>query len=55
MPNQPKYPLYSVRVPLDDRARAEKRASAEGTALPELVRRFIRDYADSAPHERTHA
>ena len=44
MPNQPKTPLKSVRIPHDLYAAAMAKAEAEGRNLSDVIREFLAEY-----------
>lgn len=45
MPNAPKTPHRTIRVPDDVWTAAQQRAKAEGRNLSELIREWLTDYA----------
>lgn len=48
MPNQPKTPIRSVRVPDEEWQAAQEAARARGESMTDVVRRALREYV--TPH-----
>lgn len=46
MPNQPKTPIRSIRVPDDEWRAAQERAAERGETVTDLIRRALRRYAE---------
>lgn len=47
VPNQPKTPHRSVRVPDKVWEKAKRRAASRGETMSEVIRRLLEDYASS--------
>jgi hypothetical protein len=45
MPNQPKTPIRSVRIPDEEWRAAQERAAERGETVTDLIRRALRRYA----------
>ncbi len=45
MPNQPKTPIRSIRVPDDEWQAAQRRAAERGETVTDVIRRALRRYA----------
>lgn len=45
VPNQPKTPLRSFRIPDDEYKPAQEKAQREGETVTDVVRAALRDYA----------
>ena len=45
MPNQPKTPIRSVRIPDEEWQAAQRRAAERGETVSAVIRRMLRRYA----------
>jgi len=45
MPNQPKTPIRSVRIPDEEWRAAQERAAERGETVTDVIRRALRRYA----------
>ena len=53
MPNQPKTPTHSVRVPQDVWDAAQERAKSRGETLTDAINRFLKRYGKGGPTTKT--
>lgn len=49
MPNQPKTPLRSVRIPDEEWDPAKERAQENGETMTDVIRRSLREYITLPP------